>query len=200
MRIQKEPQRNSGGLELDEVSEGRDLYCEVVAGSRPPCGVWCGTSILPFESSSVLGPRHGVVGDAGSARSPTWAFTGLCDHPRVGEPEAASQVIGEPCLLAVDGIDPNFKMEHQNKRAPLHAAAEAGHVDICHMLIQVGWHSPPPSPHSRSRRCPVTRLVVPRAHRSHGPSGSHGKPAFLSPQSRHVLARLSAPRRLLGSF
>lgn len=39
---------------------------------------------------------------------------------------------------AVDGIDPNFKMEHQNKRSPLHAAAEAGHVDICHMLIQVG--------------------------------------------------------------
>lgn len=41
-------------------------------------------------------------------------------------------------MFAVDGIDPNFKMEHQNKRSPLHAAAEAGHVDICHMLIQVG--------------------------------------------------------------
>lgn len=41
-------------------------------------------------------------------------------------------------LFTVDGIDPNFKMEHQNKRSPLHAAAEAGHVDICHMLIQVG--------------------------------------------------------------
>ena len=40
-------------------------------------------------------------------------------------------------MFAVDGIDPNFKMEHQNKRSPLHAAAEAGHVDICHMLIQV---------------------------------------------------------------
>ena len=45
---------------------------------------------------------------------------------------------GTSCLFAVDGIDPNFKMEHQNKRSPLHAAAEAGHVDICHMLIQVG--------------------------------------------------------------
>lgn len=95
---------------------------------------------------SVFGPRHGVVGDAGSRRPPTWAFTGLCDHPRVGEPEAASEIIDEPRLLAVDGIDPNFKMEHQNKRSPLHAAAEAGHVDICHMLIQVGWRSPLPSP------------------------------------------------------
>lgn len=40
-------------------------------------------------------------------------------------------------VFSVDGIDPNFKMEHQNKRTPLHAAAESGHVDICHMLIQV---------------------------------------------------------------
>jgi len=39
--------------------------------------------------------------------------------------------------FSVDGIDPNFKMEHQSKRTPLHAAAESGHVDICHMLIQV---------------------------------------------------------------
>ncbi|KAL7980980.1 hypothetical protein Chor_002134, partial [Crotalus horridus] len=40
-------------------------------------------------------------------------------------------------LMLVDGIDPNFKMEHQSKRTPLHAAAESGHVDICHMLLQV---------------------------------------------------------------
>lgn len=28
-------------------------------------------------------------------------------------------------------------MESQNKRTPLHAAAEGGHSDICHMLVQV---------------------------------------------------------------
>lgn len=37
----------------------------------------------------------------------------------------------------VDGIDPNFKMESQSKRTPLHAAAEGGHSEICHMLVQV---------------------------------------------------------------
>uniref|UniRef100_A0AAY4CX14 Euchromatic histone-lysine N-methyltransferase 1b n=1 Tax=Denticeps clupeoides TaxID=299321 RepID=A0AAY4CX14_9TELE len=37
-----------------------------------------------------------------------------------------------------DGIDPNFKMESQNRRTPLHAAAEAGHQEICHMLVQAG--------------------------------------------------------------
>lgn len=28
-------------------------------------------------------------------------------------------------------------MESQNKRTPLHAAAEGGHNEICHMLVQV---------------------------------------------------------------
>lgn len=38
---------------------------------------------------------------------------------------------------SVDGIDPNFKMDSQSKRTPLHAAAEGGHRDICHVLVQV---------------------------------------------------------------
>lgn len=50
---------------------------------------------------------------------------------------AGSEISSKTCFFTVDGIDPNFKMEHQGKRSPLHAAAEAGHVDICHMLIQV---------------------------------------------------------------
>lgn len=59
--------------------------------------------------------------------------------------------LGSPCNLylsqyasdvfciypPVDGIDPNFKMDSQNKRTPLHAAAEGGYKDICHMLVQV---------------------------------------------------------------
>lgn len=48
-----------------------------------------------------------------------------------------SEIISLFIYFAVDGIDPNFKMESQNKRTPLHAAAEGGHKDICHMLVQV---------------------------------------------------------------
>ncbi|XP_057688557.1 histone-lysine N-methyltransferase EHMT1a isoform X2 [Corythoichthys intestinalis] len=40
--------------------------------------------------------------------------------------------------LLVDGKDPNFLMDVQNKRTPLHAAATEGHEEICHMLIQAG--------------------------------------------------------------
>uniref|UniRef100_A0A4W5LIG9 Euchromatic histone-lysine N-methyltransferase 1b n=1 Tax=Hucho hucho TaxID=62062 RepID=A0A4W5LIG9_9TELE len=38
----------------------------------------------------------------------------------------------------VDGMDPNFKMESQSRRTPLHVAAEAGHQEICHLLVQSG--------------------------------------------------------------
>ncbi|KAM6964781.1 histone-lysine N-methyltransferase EHMT1a [Aplochiton taeniatus] len=40
--------------------------------------------------------------------------------------------------LLVEGKDPNFLMESQNKRTPLHAAAAGGYQEICHMLVQAG--------------------------------------------------------------
>ncbi|XP_056288053.1 histone-lysine N-methyltransferase EHMT1 isoform X3 [Pseudoliparis swirei] len=47
-------------------------------------------------------------------------------------------MLNVPLFLPVDGIDPNVKMDSQNKRTPLHAAAEGGYKDICHMLVQAG--------------------------------------------------------------
>uniref|UniRef100_A0A4W5LIY3 Euchromatic histone-lysine N-methyltransferase 1b n=1 Tax=Hucho hucho TaxID=62062 RepID=A0A4W5LIY3_9TELE len=46
-------------------------------------------------------------------------------------------VIIRPFTL-LDGMDPNFKMESQSRRTPLHVAAEAGHQEICHLLVQSG--------------------------------------------------------------
>ncbi|XP_059116234.1 histone-lysine N-methyltransferase EHMT1 isoform X5 [Peromyscus eremicus] len=59
-------------------------------------------------------------------------------HPKQLYFSARQGELQKVLLMLVDGIDPNFKMEHQSKRSPLHAAAEAGHVDICHMLVQAG--------------------------------------------------------------
>ncbi|XP_036863373.1 histone-lysine N-methyltransferase EHMT1 isoform X10 [Manis javanica] len=59
-------------------------------------------------------------------------------HPKQLYFSARQGELQKVLLMLVDGIDPNFKMEHQGKRSPLHAAAEAGHVDVCHMLIQAG--------------------------------------------------------------
>ncbi|NXF10162.1 EHMT1 methyltransferase, partial [Smithornis capensis] len=59
-------------------------------------------------------------------------------HPKQLYFSARQGELQKVLMMLVDGIDPNFKMEHQSKRTPLHAAAESGHVDICHMLIQAG--------------------------------------------------------------
>uniref|UniRef100_A0A673ASQ3 Euchromatic histone-lysine N-methyltransferase 1b n=1 Tax=Sphaeramia orbicularis TaxID=375764 RepID=A0A673ASQ3_9TELE len=59
-------------------------------------------------------------------------------HPKQLYLSAKQGELKKVLLMLVDGIDPNFKMDSQNKRTPLHAAAEGGHIDICHMLVQAG--------------------------------------------------------------
>nr|XP_014342069.1 PREDICTED: histone-lysine N-methyltransferase EHMT1 isoform X4 [Latimeria chalumnae] len=59
-------------------------------------------------------------------------------HPKQLYFSAKQGELQKVLLMLVDGIDPNFKLEQQSKRTPLHAAAEAGHMEICHMLIQAG--------------------------------------------------------------
>ena len=54
-------------------------------------------------------------------------------------------------LPTVDNLDPNFQSDQQSKRTPLHAAAQKGSVEICHVLLQVSmgpaWdHSTHPTP------------------------------------------------------
>ncbi|XP_068430104.1 histone-lysine N-methyltransferase EHMT1 isoform X2 [Clinocottus analis] len=59
-------------------------------------------------------------------------------HPKQLYLSAKQGELKKVLLMLVDGIDPNFKMDSQNKRTPLHAAAEGGYKDICHMLVQAG--------------------------------------------------------------
>ncbi|KAM3600361.1 uncharacterized protein V6R79_022076 [Siganus canaliculatus] len=59
-------------------------------------------------------------------------------HPKQLYLSAKQGELKKVVLMLVDGIDPNLKMDSHNKRTPLHAAAEGGHKDICHMLVQAG--------------------------------------------------------------
>lgn len=52
--------------------------------------------------------------------------------------------------LLVEGKDPNYLMESQNKRTPLHAAAVEGHHEICHMLVQAGANLDMPDEEQRT--------------------------------------------------
>ncbi|XP_015228677.1 PREDICTED: histone-lysine N-methyltransferase EHMT1 isoform X3 [Cyprinodon variegatus] len=59
-------------------------------------------------------------------------------HPKQLYLSAKQGELKKVVLMLVEGTDPNFKMDSQNKRTPLHAAAEEGYADICHMLVQAG--------------------------------------------------------------
>ncbi|KAM5146349.1 histone-lysine N-methyltransferase EHMT1 [Mantella aurantiaca] len=59
-------------------------------------------------------------------------------HPKQLYFSARQGELQKVLMMLVDGIDPNYKMDQHGKRTPLHAAAEMGHTDICHMLVQAG--------------------------------------------------------------
>nr|AAI71681.1 Ehmt1a protein [Danio rerio] len=40
--------------------------------------------------------------------------------------------------MLVEGVDPNLRMDSEKRKTPLHCAAEEGHKDICHVLVQAG--------------------------------------------------------------
>ncbi|XP_061406235.1 histone-lysine N-methyltransferase EHMT1-like [Lethenteron reissneri] len=40
-------------------------------------------------------------------------------------------------LMLVEGLDPNVAIEGQRKRTPMHGAAERGHVEVLHTLVQL---------------------------------------------------------------
>ncbi|XP_074968587.1 histone-lysine N-methyltransferase EHMT1-like isoform X6 [Phalacrocorax aristotelis] len=97
-----------------------------------------GSSVFPKPTSSLTqGPVKETLESAlialDSEKPKKLRF-----HPKQLYFSARQGELQKVLLMLVDGIDPNFKMEHQSKRTPLHAAAESGHVDICHMLIQAG--------------------------------------------------------------
>ena len=39
--------------------------------------------------------------------------------------------------VPVDGIDPAYQADSQNRRCALHAAAQRGLLEVCYMLVQV---------------------------------------------------------------
>ncbi|XP_053551684.1 histone-lysine N-methyltransferase EHMT1 isoform X2 [Bombina bombina] len=59
-------------------------------------------------------------------------------HPKQLYFSARQGELQKVLMMLVDGIDPNYKMEQHGRRTPLHAAAETGNIDICHMLVQAG--------------------------------------------------------------
>ncbi|XP_036382020.1 histone-lysine N-methyltransferase EHMT1a [Megalops cyprinoides] len=59
-------------------------------------------------------------------------------HPKQLYLSARQGELQKVLLMLVDGIDPNFRVETQRRRTPLHVAATGGHREVCHILVQAG--------------------------------------------------------------
>lgn len=57
----------------------------------------------------------------------------------------------------MDNLDPNFQSDQQSKRTPLHAAAQKGSVEICHVLLQAGANI---NAVDKQQRTPLMEAVV----------------------------------------
>uniref|UniRef100_A0A8C5SYD5 [histone H3]-lysine(9) N-methyltransferase n=1 Tax=Laticauda laticaudata TaxID=8630 RepID=A0A8C5SYD5_LATLA len=59
-------------------------------------------------------------------------------HPRQLYLSVKQGELQKVVLMLLDSLDPNFQTEQQSKRFPLHAAAQKGYIEICHVLLQAG--------------------------------------------------------------
>nr|XP_043909106.1 histone-lysine N-methyltransferase EHMT2 isoform X1 [Solea senegalensis] len=61
-------------------------------------------------------------------------------HPRQLYPAAKQGEVQRVLLMLMEGIDPTYQPDSQNRRSALHAAAQRGLLEICYMLVQAGAH------------------------------------------------------------
>lgn len=59
-------------------------------------------------------------------------------HPRQLYPAAKQGEVQRVLLMLMEGIDPTYRPESQNRRSALHAAAQRGLVEVCYILVQAG--------------------------------------------------------------
>lgn len=59
-------------------------------------------------------------------------------HPRQLYPAAKQGEVQRVLLMLMEGIDPAYQSDSQNRRSALHAAAQRGLLEVCYMLVQAG--------------------------------------------------------------
>uniref|UniRef100_A0A4W5KCH0 Euchromatic histone-lysine N-methyltransferase 1b n=1 Tax=Hucho hucho TaxID=62062 RepID=A0A4W5KCH0_9TELE len=119
-----------GGRADSSLSIPPELTLDTRTGVLPPAvgmGIGIGVGAAPKETlESIL-----LALDTEKPKK-------LRFHPKQLFISAKQGEIQKVLLMLVDGVDPNFKMESQSRRTPLHVASEAGHQEICHLLVQSG--------------------------------------------------------------
>uniref|UniRef100_A0A8C6N4M2 [histone H3]-lysine(9) N-methyltransferase n=1 Tax=Mus spicilegus TaxID=10103 RepID=A0A8C6N4M2_MUSSI len=78
-------------------------------------------------------------------------------HPRQLYLSVKQGELQKVILMLLDNLDPNFQSDQQSKRTPLHAAAQKGSVEICHVLLQAGANI---NAVDKQQRTPLMEAVV----------------------------------------
>ncbi|KAI5627678.1 histone-lysine N-methyltransferase EHMT2, partial [Silurus asotus] len=78
-------------------------------------------------------------------------------HPRQLYPAAKQGEVQRVLLMLMEGIDPVYQPDSQNRRSALHAAAQRGLIEICYLLIQAGAKV---DAQDKSQRTPLLEAIV----------------------------------------
>ncbi|XP_044026576.1 histone-lysine N-methyltransferase EHMT2 isoform X3 [Siniperca chuatsi] len=78
-------------------------------------------------------------------------------HPRQLYPAAKQGEVQRVLLMLMEGIDPTYQPDSQNRRSALHAAAQRGLLEVCYMLIQAGAHV---DAQDKDRRTPLLEAII----------------------------------------
>ncbi|XP_059571218.1 histone-lysine N-methyltransferase EHMT2 [Alligator mississippiensis] len=78
-------------------------------------------------------------------------------HPRQLYLSVKQGELQKVVLMLLDNLDPNFQTDQQSKRTPLHAAAQKGFLEICHVLLQAGANI---NAVDKTRRTPLMEAVA----------------------------------------
>uniref|UniRef100_A0A9J8B525 Euchromatic histone-lysine N-methyltransferase 2 n=1 Tax=Cyprinus carpio carpio TaxID=630221 RepID=A0A9J8B525_CYPCA len=122
----------------------------VLGGGRSRGGVGVGLLFCPHcgedasEAREVTippaAPSSGsnVVTASASSTTATPSRKKLRFHPRQLYPAAKQGEAQRVLLMLMEGIDPSYQSDSQNRRCALHAAAQRGLLEVCYLLIQAG--------------------------------------------------------------
>uniref|UniRef100_A0A674AVA7 Euchromatic histone-lysine N-methyltransferase 2 n=1 Tax=Salmo trutta TaxID=8032 RepID=A0A674AVA7_SALTR len=78
-------------------------------------------------------------------------------HPRQLYPAAKQGEVQRVLLMLMEGIDPAYQAESQNRRCALHVAAQRGLLEVCYMLVQAGAKL---DVQDKSMRTPLLEAIV----------------------------------------
>uniref|UniRef100_A0A673LNH8 Histone-lysine N-methyltransferase EHMT2-like n=1 Tax=Sinocyclocheilus rhinocerous TaxID=307959 RepID=A0A673LNH8_9TELE len=90
---------------------------------------------VPSSGSNVVTASCAILN---KLRQKMMALKKLRFHSRQLYPAAKQGEAQRVLLMLMEGIDPSYQSDSQNRRCALHAAAQRGLLEVCYLLIQAG--------------------------------------------------------------